>query len=196
MRALAFVALLLAGDAALAQNLFVNPDLDDGPTGWVLGCGTDLQWIADDEASCPGSGALHVTGGPCMGSEGAGAGQCVPAAGLAQLSVAGRVRATGGFAVIFLAYFESADCSGTEIDTEILPVAAPPGQWQTVSLPLALPPPATSSILVGIGAASGGPVDADIDAGYAGALPLVFRDGFEGDQAGFPPGCRWDAAVP
>lgn len=195
-RSLAVAALLLAASAASAQNLFVNPDLDSGPAGWVLGCGTSLEWIPEDEALCPGSGALRVPGGPCRGSQGAGAGQCLAAAGLDQLSVSGRVRASGGFAVVLLAYFESVDCTGAETGSDVAPVPATPGQWQTVSLPVALPPPGTGSILVGLGAASGGPVGADIDSGYVGALPLVFRDGFEGDQAGFPPGCRWSVAAP
>lgn len=188
--------LFLAAAPLAAQNLFVNPDLDASLVPWVMGCGTQMSWIADDADSCPGSGAMHVTSGPCQGTQGSGAGQCVAAGALGQLSAAGSVRASSGFLLVVLQFFDSPDCSGTAASQQAQLNGGGTGQWQQVTFDNVPIPGGTGSILVGFGAAGTGAVDADIDAGYAGALPLVFREDFEGNLGGTPPACRWSAVSP
>lgn len=187
---------VLAAPPLAAQNLFVNADLDSGSASWVMGCGTQMDWQADDEAACPGSGSLHLLAGPCQGTQGAGAGQCVSAGVLGELSAAASVRAGSGFLLVVLEFFDSPDCSGTVASQQVRPVSAADGQWHRVTFDNVAIPGGTGSILVGFGAAGAGTADADVDAGYAGALPLVFRDDFEGNLEGAPPACRWSAVSP
>ncbi|HSM14626.1 MAG TPA: hypothetical protein VLA66_11220 [Thermoanaerobaculia bacterium] len=194
--AIAVVALgLLAAAPAGAQNLFTNPDLNQNPDGWILACGTTLTWIGDDEAGCPGSGSAHVTGTLCMGLQGAAAGQCVPVGAATTIAATGRVRAANGFAGVGMQFFDGADCTGNVLaQVNSAPVGAT-GDWQTVEDEQPVPG-GSVSVAVGFGALDFAAVDADVDAGYAGLVPLVFRDDFEGNLAGDDMPCRWSAAIP
>lgn len=189
--------LVLAAPPLEAQNLFVNPDLDDSLMAWVMGCGTQMSWIAEDADSCPGSGAMYVASGPCQGLQGAGAGQCVTAVSLGPaVSAAASVRASSGYLLVVLRFFASPDCSGSMASQRVENFGIGNGQWRPLAFENVTIPGGTGSILVGFGAVGSGTVDADIDAGYAGALPLVFREDFEGNLGGTPPACRWSVVAP
>jgi len=192
-----WIAALLASCAPLAaQNLFVNSDLDSSLVSWTMGCGTQMAWASADEAGCPGSGSVHVTGGPCQGQQGAGAGQCIAAGALTAVSAAGRVRATSGLHVVVFQYFFTPDCSGTMASQQVVPAGAASGNWTLVSAENVAIPGGTGSILVGFGAASNAIVEADVDAGYVGVRSRIFREDFEGDLGGSSAACRWSAVVP
>lgn len=187
---------VLASSPLAAQNLFVNPDFDTDASGWVLACGSNPTWMADDESGCLASGSVHVTSGSCQGLQGSGMGQCLPAGTMTSVWTSGRVRAQSGYVLAAFESFPSTDCSG--VATAMInstPVAAT-GSWQTVGLDDVALPAGTGSILVGFGAGDLFAVDSDIDAGYAGTRPLIFRDGFEGDPDASPPSCRWSTVTP
>jgi hypothetical protein len=187
---------MLVAAPLAAQNLFVNADLNTDTTSWVVGCGTLMTWTSADESLCAGSGSAHVTSGPCQGFQGAGAGQCVPVAGLATLFASGRVRASAGFVGVVIGFFDGPDCTGTLIDSINSAAGGATHDWQTVSLADVVVPTGTATALVGFGAVNSTVVDADIDTGYAGGLPLVFRDDFEGDLEGAASACRWSVVSP
>jgi hypothetical protein len=189
------LAALVAASAG-AQNLMVNPDFDESIDGWVAACGSNPVWqFTEDEAGCPGSGSVHVTSGPCQGFQGAGAGQCLPIADGAIFFATGKVRAALGFVGVAVQYHDTADCSGIPIaEVTSTPVGAT-GGWDTVTF-TDLAPTGTVATAVGFGAVNIQPVDADVDAGYAGILPLIFRDDFEGDTEGDTMPCRWSAVSP
>lgn len=189
------LAVLFAVSAG-AQNLLVNPDLDETADGWVAFCGSNPVWqMTEDEAGCPGSGSVLITSGPCQGFEGSGAGQCLPIADGETFFATGRVRAALGFVGVAVQYHDTADCSGIPLAQAISPPVGATGGWDTVTLTDSAPA-GTVATLVGFGAVNIQPVDAEVDAGYAGILPLVFRDDFEGDTEGDTNPCRWSAAVP
>ena len=188
--------LVLSAGAASPQNLFVNADLDEDLAGWQLACGTTLSYQAtEDEAGCPNSGSAHSTSGPCVGFEGAGAGQCVPVTEGVMLHATGRVRAPAGFVGVALRYFESADCTGDPLLELTSPPGPASGAWQTASFS-DLPPVGALSVALGFGAVNVSPVDVDVDAGFVGPAPLIFRDGFDGDADGSTAACRWSSTVP
>ena len=189
------LAALVAASAG-AQNLLINPDFNENPDGWLVVCGSNPVWqMTEDEAGCPGSGSVAVTSGACPPVVGSAFGQCLPVGSLAELSATGRVRAASGFVGAGLEFYDAAGCTGNLV----LQVSSTPtpasGQWQTVTLDQAVPS-GSVSVLVGFGALDLSPVDSEVDAGYAGAVPLVFRDDFEGDTEGDTVPCRWSAAVP
>jgi len=193
--AIPVLAVLVAASAG-AQNLLINPDFDENPDGWLLVCGSSPVWqMMEDEAGCPGSGSVHVTGGACQGIQGAGVGQCLPVGALTEISATGRVRAASGFVGVGMEFYDAADCTGNLIQPSNSPPVAASGDWDTVTLDETVPS-GSVSVAVGFGALDFSPVDAEVDAGYAGILPLVFRDDFEGDTEGDTSPCRWSAAVP
>ena len=120
----------------------------------------------------------------------------MPAAGLATISVSSRVKASTGTLVAVLEFHDAADCGGSVLGTVFTPSGGATGNWQTVTDVNRLVPVGTVTVLVGFGAAGGGAVDAEVDAGYAGERPLVFRDDFEGNLGGAPPACRWSVVSP
>lgn len=190
------LAALLAASGAFAQNLFVNADLNDDPAGWELACGTLLTFTAvEDEAGCPASGSVHATSGPCVGFQGAGAGQCIAVVAQEPIFATGRVRGAAGFAGVAVRYHDTTDCTGTALLEENSPPAPATGDWQSVSY-AGVPPAGSVSALLGFGVVNVAPVDADVDAGYAGSAPLVFRDGFDGDTDGGSSACRWSSVAP
>ncbi len=187
----------LAGAPLAAQNLLVNPDFDADASGWMLDCGSSLTWIPDDEAGCPGSGAVHVTSGPCNGVfDTASIAQCLPVAEGIVLSVTGRVRASFGFVLGLLSSYSTTDCSGAPTmatQSQATPVT---GDWQTIVFDDFTVQTGTASILLAFKTNDVTPVSADFDAGYAGEQPLVFHDNFEADSASAPPSCRWSSITP
>ena len=186
----------LCATAAGAQNLFVNPDLDQDVVGWQLACGTTLTWSAvEDEAGCGGSGSLHATSGDCMGLQGGGGSQCIPVVAGELISATGRVRGATGFAGVAIFYHDTNDCSGPPIDQVTTAPVGATGDWQTVTYDDTVPAGAASAAL-GFGIVDFAAVDVDVDAGYAGASPLVFRDGFDGNLDGATTPCRWTSTVP
>lgn len=189
------LAALVAASAG-AQNLLINPDFDENPNGWLLLCGSNPVWqMTEDEAGCAGSGSVQVTGGLCSPVQGSAVGQCLAVGSLAELSATGRVRAASGFVGAGMEFYDAVDCAGNLLlQVNSAPIPAD-GSWQTVTLDQAVPG-GSVSVVVGFGALDLSAVDSEVDAGYAGVLPLVFRDDFEGDTDGemFP--CRWSSAVP
>jgi hypothetical protein len=193
------MALALIGGTLSAQNLIVNPDLDADPAGWTIGCGTSLDWLDEDEASCPGSGAARVAGTVCQGVPSAGAGQCVAVADLPTVFAAARVRVASGLAPqsgVLIGFFDGADCGGSQIGEPLTAFAgAGVGEWRTVTFAVGVPTGALSAV-VGFGAVDLAAPTVDVDSGYAGARPRVFHDDLEGNPGGGPPVCRWSLVTP
>jgi hypothetical protein len=187
---------VMAATAASAQNRFVNADLDEAPDSWQLACGIELTWSAvEDEAGCPASGSVHATSGPCIGGlQGAGAGQCVPVTAGETIHASGRIRAAHGFVGVAIRYHDTADCTGTPVGEVTSAPQGATGDWQTVSHAEVVP--AGIAAAIGFGAVDATPVDADVDTGYAGDVPQLFRDGFQGDGEAAPGGCRWSSVAP
>jgi hypothetical protein len=184
----------LGAVAAGAQNLFANPDFDEGVSSWVEGCGSAPVWLDADSAGCAGSGASTQTSGPCQGFQGAGVGQCVPLAGLDGLLFASaRVRAASGFSGVLVLFFENSDCTEPSSGQETSPMFPANGEWQAVELANFVVPPGAVTALVGFGAVSGPPVVVDVDAAYFGEARLIFRDGFEGDLEDATTACAWSS---
>jgi hypothetical protein len=195
-----FLALTLgvafAGAPLAAQNLLVNPDFDADASGWLLACGSNPTWITDDEAGCPLSGAVHVTSGSCQGLQGSGMAQCFPASEGTVLFAGGSGQGALGLPRAGISSYPTTDCSGPPATTVNSPLDPATGDWQTVVFDDFAVPAGTASVLVGFGAGDFTPVDADIDAGYAGESGLVFHDDFEADSASAPPTCRWSSIAP
>lgn len=193
-RALAVLVFAWLGATGLhAQNLFANPDFDEGVLPWIEGCGSVPTWLDDDAAGCSGSGASTQTSGPCQGFEGAGVGQCIPTAGLGNLFASARVRATSGFSGVLVVFFENLECAEPASGQAVSPMSPANGQWVPVEFQNFVIPPGTQAALVGFGAVSNAAQSVDIDAAYVGEARSIFRDGFEGDLEGSTSACAWSA---
>jgi hypothetical protein len=191
------LALALSVAPLAAQNLLVNPDFDQDVAGWSQVCGPSFDWVAEDEAGCPGSGAAHVLCSDCMGIQGAGIGVCVQVGALETAWASARVRPSGGFGVVAMSFYDNPGCTEPSASQQVAPAVPATGDWMTVAFDAVAIPAGTVSILVGFGGAVAvGPIESDVDFAYFGARPLVFRDDFEGNAGGGEPTCRWSLVAP
>ncbi|MEO7974843.1 MAG: hypothetical protein ABIU84_14780, partial [Thermoanaerobaculia bacterium] len=189
----------LAAARAGAQNLLMNPDFDDGLTGWQVSFGGN--WSAQaDSGGCLLSNAVGGTstpgggGDPIMGLYGQ---QCIAVDPLATptLYLGGMYQtAADVYARFYVEFFSDAICN-TFSGWSATAAGGTSVAWNRVMNPLAIPLEANSlTFWVDIIPATSGapPFAAAIDRLYLGVEPQLFLNSFE-EESGTT--CYWSNVV-
>ncbi|MEO8195653.1 MAG: hypothetical protein ABI689_02910 [Thermoanaerobaculia bacterium] len=194
-----FFLLALTVGAAGAQNLLMNPDFDDGLTGWQVTFGG--TWSAQpDSGGCTlssaagGDSTASGGGDPIMGlvTE-----QCIAIDSVAtpSLYLGAMYQSTADiYARFYLELFSDAACN-THSSWSAQAFGGTSAAWNRVMSAIAIEPAASSlRVWVDIIPATSGapPFAAAIDRLYLGVEPQLFLDGFEPESGTT---CYWSSVV-
>lgn len=191
----------LAGGAAGAQNLLVNPDFDEDPTGWTVLAGEAPVWQADDEGDCPASGSVVVASALVGGDfETVLFSQCFPADGATTVAASISFReGASSFNQVGVGFHLSTDCSDSLPPFGASPsTPASPGIWTRLEMAATLVPAGTQSLEFRVGGSNLGPqpFTIELDRAWFGADERIFAADFDTDDDGSGDPCRWGSSPP
>lgn len=203
------LAALLAAPGGAAQNLLTNPAVFGTVAPWT-GCPSNSTRLSDRNDTCTDSSSAVATS--WLVDCGVGYNdsfnqvvlrQCVPLAGTGVVPGSTTVFYSGWGLVnrpvqttLAIAFFDSADCTGSMIDEGSGTLLAPALQWVPFELQTALVPESAASIeyrLFALDASDNSEILLFLDDAYLGPDPLLFAGSFEETPQ---LACLWSSYAP
>lgn len=173
--AFAAVVLLGATGTAHAANLLVNRGFDHSLQGWtVVHDGATTAWQQPDADGSPGSGSARVT----FSSQGflrvRAFSQCVPVTAGTPYALSAKIRTVTPqgalFSAIGVEFDTGADCTGTALGGNGLPLTPPTSDWTGVGGAGYAPDGAQSALVVFTAQAYAGSATFELDDIYFGVV--------------------------
>lgn len=173
--AFAAVALLAAAATAHAENLLVNPGFDRSLQGWtVIHDGATTAWQQPDADGSPGSGSAKVTFTAQGFLRVKAFSQCVPVTAGTPYALSAKIRTQTPQAALFMAigveFDTSADCTGTALGGNGLPLTPPTADWTGVGGAGYAPDGAQAALVVFTAQSDSGSATFELDDLYFGAV--------------------------